>query len=248
MPVAAPTTRTTSERVYELLRADIHAGRLAPGSRLRYVELRERYGASAGVMRGVMLRLREQGLLDGELNHGFRVIELSIEDLQDLTASRLVLESLALRHAIAEGDVDWESRLLAAHHRLSRCPMREEDDPDVLGDRWVAEHAEFHRALLDGGRNRRLKEVASSLREAAELYRRWSLPLGGDAVGRDVPGEHEALLDAVLARDAERAVELLTAHLTTTTRHLLDGHRTATTVAPPTRGPRGIGDVAGEVA
>jgi len=217
------TTRTKAERVYELLRADILAGRLQPGSRLRYAELCDRYETSTGVLREAMLRLSEQGLVKGEPQQGFQVVDLSIEDLRDLTDARVLLESLALRSALADGDVEWESRILASHHRLSRTAQYNADDPDRLSDEWVAEHAEFHRALLDGCTNRRIKEVASSLRDSAELYRRWSLPLGKGA-DRDVAAEHDELLQAVLDRDTDRAVQSLTNHITATSNILLDSY------------------------
>ena len=217
------TTRTKAERVYEVLRADILAGRLHPGARLRYAELCDRYETSTGVLREAMLRLSEQGLVKGEPQQGFQVVDLSIEDLRDLTGARVVLESLALRSALADGDIEWESRILASHHRLSRTAQYDADDPDRLSDEWVAEHAEFHRALLDGCTNRRIKEVASSLRDSAELYRRWSLPLGKGA-DRDVAAEHDELLQAVLDRDTDRAVQSLTNHITATSNILLDSY------------------------
>ena len=209
--------------MYELLRADILAGRLQPGSRLRYAELCDRYETSTGVLREAMLRLSEQGLVKGEPQQGFQVVDLSIEDLRDLTDARVLLESLALRSALADGDIEWESRILASHHRLSRTAQYNADDPDRLSDEWVAEHAEFHRALLDGCTNRRIKEVASSLRDSAELYRRWSLPLGKGA-DRDVAAEHDELLQAVLDRDTDRAVQSLTNHITATSNILLDSY------------------------
>lgn len=217
------TTRTKAERVYEVLRADILAGRLQPGSRLRYAELCDRYETSTGVLREAMLRLSEQGLVKGEPQQGFQVVDLSIEDLRDLTGARVVLESLALRSALDDGDIEWESRILASHHRLSRTAQYDADDPDRLSDEWVAEHAEFHRALLDGCTNRRIKEIASSLRDSAELYRRWSLPLGKGA-DRDVAAEHDQLLQAVLDRDTDRAVQSLTNHITATSNILLDSY------------------------
>lgn len=175
------------------------------------------------MLREAMLRLSEQGLVKGEPQQGFQVVDLSIEDLRDLTGARVVLESLALRSALDDGDIEWESRILASHHRLSRTAQYDADDPDRLSDEWVAEHAEFHRALLDGCTNRRIKEIASSLRDSAELYRRWSLPLGKGA-DRDVAAEHDQLLQAVLDRDTDRAVQSLTNHITATSNILLDSY------------------------
>jgi DNA-binding GntR family transcriptional regulator len=173
-----------------------------------------------GVLREGMLRLAEQGLVKGEPQQGFQVVDLSVEDLRDLTDARLELESLTLRHALIDGDIEWESRLLGAHHRLSHCSQLDADDPERLNDDWVAAHADFHNILLDGCANQRLKDIARSLRDAAELYRRWSIPLGPHT-HRDVGSEHAAILAAVLARDAELAIENLRHHIEYTTNVLL---------------------------
>lgn len=214
------TGRTKAERVYGQLRADILAGRHRPGQRLRYTDLCEHYRTSMGVLRESMLRLAEQGLVRGEPQQGFQVASLSAADLRDLTDARRELETLTLRHAIADGDIEWESRLIAAHHRLSRAPQLDPDDPERLSDTWVAAHAEFHNTLLDGCANQRLKSIAASLRDSAELYRRWSVPLG-HYTDRDVAAEHAEILADALARELDQAVLHLSAHVERTTNILL---------------------------
>jgi DNA-binding GntR family transcriptional regulator len=72
---------------------------------------------------------------------------------------------------------------------------------------------------------RRARTIGSSaspttLRDAAELYRQWRVPAG--TTSRDIAGEHQAILDAVLAHDADLAASLLTAHIRTTTNALLE--------------------------
>jgi DNA-binding GntR family transcriptional regulator len=224
---------TKADRVYGQLRADILAGRYKPGQRLRYTELCERYRTSTGVLRESLVRLAEQGLARGEPQQGFLVTPLSVTDLRDLTEARRELETLALRHAIADGDVEWESRIVAAHHRLSRAPQFDPEDPERLSDTWVTAHAEFHRTLLGGCANQRLKSIAVSLRASAELYRRWSVPL--DHVGRDIAAEHAEILAAVLARDPDRALLCLSTHVERTTEILLasfDGQPAADEAQP----------------
>ena len=216
----AKSNASKAEAVYNGLRADVLAGRHPPGTRLRYTELADRYHTSMGVLRESMLRLAEQGLVKGEPQQGFQVVDLSVDDLRELTAARSELESLTLRHAICDGDLEWESRLIAAHHRLTRTPQFDSGDPQRLSDNWVAAHAEFHNTLLDGCANQRLKDIARSLRDAAELYRRWSVPLG-HANDRDIGAEHAAILASVLARDGEQAVQCLTEHIQYTTNVLL---------------------------
>lgn len=211
---------TKAERVYGGLRADILAGRHEPGQRLRYAELCARYGTSMGVLREALLRLAEQGLVKGQAQQGFQVTALSAADLRELTEARRELETLTLRCAILEGDVEWESRLIAAHHRLSRTPQLEPEDPQRLSDAWVNAHAEFHGALLDGCANQRLKSITAALRDSAELYRRWSIPLGNDPA-RDVGAEHADILAAALDRDIDRAIMHLGSHVNRTADSLL---------------------------
>jgi len=175
-----------------------------------------------GVIREGLSRLVEQGLVQAEPQHGFRVTSLSIEDLGDLTDARCAIESLALRYAIEHGDLAWEAQLVAAHHQLDRTGQMDPDDPDLFNEEWTRAHAAYHEASVAGCPNKRLRAIAASLRDAAELYRRWSRPIGHDET-RDVPGEHRALLEAALARDADRAVYALTTHIRHTTEVLLAG-------------------------
>jgi len=213
MATAAPTR---TEQVYARMRADILAGHWTPGAKLPFAELVARYGGSTSVIREGLTRLVEQGLVQAEPQHGFRVMPLSISDLVDLTTARCELEGLVLRLSIEAGDLEWESAIVAAQHTLERTPMTAgagaDDDSGALSDEWRAAHARFHNALIAGCPNVRLRTMAASLRDAAELYRSWSGPLGHDQ-HRDIPAEHEAIAEAALSRDAHRAVAELTRHL-----------------------------------
>lgn len=208
----AKVGRTLTEDVYGLLRADILAGRLEPGSRLKFQALQTRYGTSVGVMREALVRMAEQGLVRSEPQVGFTVATLSVDDLVDLTAARTTIECLVFRQAIESGSVDWEMDVLGKHHRLSRTPVYDALDPQVVSEAWGTAHMAFHLSLLDGCPNTRLRDIAAGLRDNAELYRSWSQSIGGEPE-RDVAAEHQALLDSVLARDADRGVEVLRDHI-----------------------------------
>jgi DNA-binding GntR family transcriptional regulator len=216
---ARVTTRT--EQVYTLLRADILAGRLRPGARLPFAELSERYGGSMSAIREGLQRLVEQGIVVSEPQLGFRVVTLSAHDLQDLTVARCEIEGLALRYAIADGDLGWESQIVAALYELERTPVGTDLDEHSLSEDWTGAHRRFHEALIAACPNSRLRSVASSLRDAAELYRHWSKRAEGPS-SRDTDAEHRGLVDAVLARDADLATQLLEQHLRTTAQVLID--------------------------
>src|SRR5207244_8134827 len=87
-----PATRT--EQVYEVLRSELLNGVLRPGQKLKMVELAERFGASQSVIREALTRLTERGLLVATPQRGFRVRDLSIEDIAELTESRIPVDSL----------------------------------------------------------------------------------------------------------------------------------------------------------
>ncbi|MBF6546493.1 GntR family transcriptional regulator [Nocardia brasiliensis] len=212
------TTRT--DGIHQALRADILGGRLVPGERLKFPDLAERYQVSVGATREVLTRLVAEGLVVAKPHQGYQVRPLSHQDLAELTQARAEIESLVLRLSVAEGDMRWEADAVAAHHLLERAPYRDPADPDRLTDEWARAHAAFHHALLTGCSNRRLLDTAQSLRQEAELYRQWSVSLG-DEPDRDVAAEHQALLDAALARDADHAQDLLRDHITHTTRLLI---------------------------
>src|SRR5690348_9989272 len=165
---AVATSATRTEQVYEVIRSELLNGGLHPGQKLKMVEFTERFGVSQSVIREALTRLTEQGLLIATPQRGFRVRDLSVEDIAELTETRVQVESLALRLAVQRGDLQWETGVLAAHHRLERTPVTRADE--TVSEDWSVQHRDFHQALLAGCGNRRLEAVATSLRDSAELY------------------------------------------------------------------------------
>lgn len=210
--------KTHAERVYLRLRGEILSGRLPPEEKLPLAVFAAQYQVSMGVVREALLRLGVEGLVVAELQVGFHVAPISIADLIHLTEARCAIEAPVLEQSVEFGDLEWESSVIAAHHRLERTPQMDSTDADRVAEDWAAAHAEFHRALLSGCANPRLMAAALGLRDAAELYRRWSVPLSGNH--RDISGEHRALKDATLARDKRLGAKLLVDHIQTTARLL----------------------------
>ncbi|MFI5756305.1 GntR family transcriptional regulator [Streptomyces sp. NPDC051569] len=213
-------TQTRVEAVYESLRADILSGRLAPGSRLKFPELGERYGVSVGAAREALTRLTSEGFVLAQPRHGYQVRPLTQADLIELTDARLEIEALVFRRSVQDGDMRWESEVVAAHHVLERTPLIAEGEPPQVTEGWSAAHAHFHLALLAGCRNGRLLSLAQQLRGEAELYRRWSVSMGSEP-DRDLAADHRELMEAAVARDAGLASDRLRRHISHTTRLLL---------------------------
>ena len=130
----------------------------------------------------------------------------------------MIIETTTLRQSIQEGDLGWESAVLASHHTLASLDSRRADGS--VNSEWLEAHAQFHSTLLAGAPNRRIRNLAESLRDVTEVYRCWS---GGPGLPeqRDTAAEHKAIMDAALARDANLAVAELTLHIEKTTKQLL---------------------------
>ncbi len=218
------SAKLLSSGVYDAIRSDVLAGRREPGSRIKITTVATAFGVSLSVVREALTRLAEQGLLVAEPNQGFCVVPLSLDDLTDLTRVRVHIESLAVSEAIQHGDLAWEAKLIAAHHVLERSPMVAPDDPQRVLESWAAAHHDFHDTLVEGCNSPRLIEITRGLRDAAELYRRWSVPFAPDT-SRDIAQEHRSILDAAITRDATATRRLLTEHIEQTTKLLLDAAR-----------------------
>ena len=209
---------TRTEQVYDNIRRDLLNGVHVPGQKLGLVNLADRFGVSQSVIREALTRLAEQHLVVASPQRGFRVREISVEDIADLTEVRVQIESLALNLAIERGGVEWEMSIVASHHALARIPLSVEDS--VLDEEWPIRHREFHSALLTGCGSPRLIAVTSALRDSAELYRRWYWALTDDHA-RDLAAEHRRLKELALARDAGAAVSLLAEHIKRAPRALI---------------------------
>ncbi len=211
-PVPPETSGITkSHRAYAQIRADILACRLMPGTKLNIAALAGELDVSLGAVREALSMLQSEALVVSEPQRGYTVSPVSPKELADITEARIAIESLCLRTSIERGDLAWESRLVAAWHRLSRLSQSEAGKEEHLSEVWSKAHAEFHAELVGACGNDWLLRMRAMLYEQSERYRRMSVPLQTET--RDVPAEHKAIFDAVMDRDIERAVTALESHL-----------------------------------
>jgi GntR family carbon starvation induced transcriptional regulator len=201
------TTATLASAAFARLRTEILSGAVPPGSRLHIRDLCDRLGIGLSPVREALNRLSAQGLVRQSDQRGFTVAPIDLDDLADLTVARAALNEAALRDSILHGDAAWEEAVLVAHHRLARSPRR---DGEVHLE-WEALHRSFHNSLLAACRSGRIRLYCEQLFDMADRYRLVSRALS--AGPRNMRAEHEAILHAVLARDADGAVALLDAHV-----------------------------------
>lgn len=211
---ARDAPNTLASAAYEKLRLDIIAGRFQPGEKLRIERLRERYDVGSSPMREALNRLAAEGMVEQRDQRGFYMPTVSLDDLEELTRTRCWINEIALREAIAHGDAAWEEGIVLAMHRLVRTPISDPRAPDVVPIEWEQAHAAFHRALIAACRSRHIIEFADTLGSYANRYRHLSASKA--APHRDTHGEHRIIVEAILARDTERAIALLNTHFQAT--------------------------------
>lgn len=206
----------------EWIERQILAGRLPPGTRIDLPELLERHGLPPADLNEAVVRLSLNGLATPAGEHALRVAPVSLADLEDLTATRIIVEGAALRAAITAGDPAWEQRVRAAYARLADLdPLLAEGNGTP--EEWENANHAFHEALTDACPARRLLRYAALLYLQHERYRRLSMARPQSA--RDVAGEHRVLFEATMARDAERACAQLSDHIQRTATIAAEGIR-----------------------
>ncbi len=208
---------TAGDAAYERLRSDIVCGRLPPGQRLRLEGLRQTYAVGIGTLREILSRLSAEGLVLAEGQRGFEVPPLSRSELRELAALRLLLERHALAESFAAGDVEWEGRLVAAHHKLEVVERRMIAGRRDEAPSWKRYDSEFHQALISACGSRTLMQAHAG---SFDRYLRY-LMVAACFRGAVAADEHRRLRDRALERDAEGAVRVLEEHIGGCVDHVL---------------------------
>jgi GntR family transcriptional regulator, carbon starvation induced regulator len=216
--------RNLASIAIDSIRLDIVRCVLKPGEKLRIQSLCDRYDINSSAIREALSRLVTEELVEAVDQRGFRVCQVSRSDLLDLTQTRIGVESLALAQAIELGSAEWESHVLAAYHRLSKCALPPVDkNPGSSTGAWEVLHRQFHETLISGCRSRWLLSICRALFEKSERYRCLAEDYTKPSE-RDALKEHKELMDAALGRDATLARARLEEHFTRTTQVILAGH------------------------
>ena len=216
---------TLTSSVYEGLRHEILSASLLPGTRLQTRTLGDRYGVGLSSIREALSILSSEGLVVRRDRRGFIAAPVSEADLDDLTRARCWINEIGLRQSIERGDAEWEEGVVLAFHRLLQTPRRRADR-EGRNPAWEVAHARFHRSLISGCGSEWLIKAASQMFDAAERYRHIARLAGAT---RPPDREHRQIMNAVIERDADRAVELHNTHL----------RRTADMVRDVLRAPHG---------
>lgn len=200
---------TIGEVAYRKIRSDIVFGRLPPSQKLKLDRLRDAYGTSISTLREILNRLASEGLVVAEGQRGFEVAPVSVENLKEIAGLRLLLESHALRESFAAGDMEWEGRVVAAHHKLATLERRMRDGDRGSTELWKRYDWEFHQALISACGSKVLMDTHAAVFDKYLRYQMIALSFRGDIAAE----EHKTLHDSALDRDADMAVAVLGRHV-----------------------------------
>jgi DNA-binding GntR family transcriptional regulator len=167
--------------------------------------LAERFAVSATPVREAMLDLAKEGLFTPVRNKGFRVVELSDKDLDDITELRALIEVptvTRLAPTIAAAEIE-------ALRPLAQAIVDGAADGDLIS--YLDADRRFHLRLLALAGNPRLVEVISDLRAQTRLYGLGQLVEHGGLTAS--AAEHHELLDALAAHDEQRTEALMRRHI-----------------------------------
>ena len=212
-------TATITEAVVMALRDDLLTCRLLPGHRLSIKDLAAAYEASTGAVREALSRLSGEGLVVAEAQRGFRVAGISSRDLEQVTEARIYIETICVRQSLEHADLEWEGKLIATLHRLSKVSQGRDGTPPY-GPEWTSAHGEFHECLSANCPNVYLRQSRTQLAALAQRYHLLSARIA--PTSRDALAEHEAITDAAVSRDADLTVALLASHMRRTMEILLE--------------------------
>ena len=193
------------ERVAESLRAALVSGRMVPGPTYSIPALAEQFGVSATPVREAMLDLVNEGIVAPVPNKGFRVVELTDDELDQVTELRRLLEVPTVRELAGSIDAAAIKRLRTLADAVHDSARR----GDVVA--YVESDRELHLALLAEAGNPRLVEMVGRLRDQSRLYGLEQLAAEGVLV--DSAAEHVRLIDALESGDRRAAEKVMAHHL-----------------------------------
>ena len=194
--------RALYEEVAELLRQRIFARELAPGSWIDEMRLAEEYGISRTPLREALKVLATEGLVTMKMRRGAYVTEVNDKDQRDVYHLLSLLESDAAGVVAAQASDAELAELDSIHQELVAAVGNT--------DKFFAINERFHMRLLEIANNRWRDQMVADLRKVMKLNRHNSLLKSGRI--EESLREHQALLDALLARDVSASVKRMQAH------------------------------------
>ncbi len=192
---------TRASLISDALKEAILNGELAPGAKINLEDMRETYSVSLSPMREAVSRLVATGLVEFEDQRGYNVTMASLTELSEVTTLLASLSTQALEQAMKTPDLDWESAVLGAAHRLRRSA-------ELGHENWDRTYLDFLDTMVRGCQMTLLGGFWDKLSILNDRYRRMARRKG-HSPSKSTADACAAIANAVIARDTDLTCALL---------------------------------------
>jgi DNA-binding GntR family transcriptional regulator len=193
------------EQIANTLRAAVVSGEMRPGVLYSVPSLAAQFEVSATPVREAMLDLTKEGLVESVRNKGFRITEMTDQQLDEITELRDLVEVPTVARLAETIDPAEVAKLRPLAEQICQAA----NAGDLIG--YIEADRQFHLALLELNGNRRLVQVVSELRGQTRLYGLSKLVREQRLI--ESAEEHLEILDALAARDPGRSEEVMRRHI-----------------------------------
>jgi DNA-binding GntR family transcriptional regulator len=199
--------KTLSETIAEQVADEIIRRQIPPGTRLDEQSLADRFGVSRSPIRDALRNLAATRLVDHVPRRGFSVAAVDSAELEALFEAAGELEALCAKLCAHRAGPVERKRIELLHQSMGKA-LKQED-----ARTFSALNEDLHRTIHAGARNRTLEEVAQGLRRRMAPFRSMIF-FTADNRMHSSHTEHDTLVKAILARDAEAAGRAMHEHTT----------------------------------
>ncbi len=202
-----PLAALKGDQAYHAIRREIVSCRILPGTRFTETEVMERFQLGKATCRIALQRLCEGGFVASMPRHGYRVAPITVRDVDEVFALRLVLEPYAARAAAGRVNRGQLERFERA------CRVTSLTDVGNQIDFFLEANRSFHMAIAVATGNGRLCRTLSGLLD--EMTRLVALGFGVQGVRPNIKDDHALLIESLVAGDADAAERVARRHVET---------------------------------
>lgn len=205
--LSSPLNRGLATDIALRLRTAIVHGYFGPGERLGEESLAKSMGVSRGPIRDALTQLEREGLVVIQRHRGTFVARLTREDMDEIYSLRRVIERFAVQRVVAlatPAQFDAMQQIVDTMGTYTERTITEQEAAEL--------DVEFHELLYLASDHRRLYDCWANMRRQIHI-----LLLNRNVANADfrtvTVSSHQVILDALRARDEERATALIEEHL-----------------------------------
>ncbi len=199
--------KSTRQDIYEKIRDDITFGRFTSGERLKEEKLSDLYGVSRSPIREALRQLESEGLISFERNKGIEVIKLSARQMEEIYDVRELLESQAVKMAVAKVTKKEIAYLEGLYRKMIKAAKSQDKQA------WLENNTLFHGFFRDKADNDCLSQLIMMLKR--RIYRYQYMPLSYPHVIETYAKHHAALIECCKKKNAILAEKIMRLHVRT---------------------------------